>query len=112
MYPTFKGCTIIYADNEINPYLLEKGDIVIINLKGLEQKTTPYNIIVHRVIINNNKTQKIATRGDNNKIYNYTTQVDGFFDYNRVMGKVDKYYNLPIFMCEIRNYPKNFINRF
>lgn len=109
MKPTFGECVIVFVDKNVNPFDINEEDIVLVNLVGLDNKITDYDIIAHRVVINNNETRTIATRGDNDNIYNYTTQVDGFFDYDRILGNVDNYYNLPVFFCNIRNFPKNFL---
>lgn len=100
MNPTFNGCTLIISDKNLNMSEVSIGDIVILNITGVEVfQNSNLNKLAHRVV--NIKDGKIATRGDNDDIYIYETQIDGYFEYERVLGVEKYYYNLPRKICRL-----------
>ena len=105
MEPTFSGCTLVIANTIFIAEEISKGEIVVINILGVEEFiNTGYDKMSHRVYDNRLDLQRIVTRGDNDDIYTYPSQVDGMFEYDRVIGVVKYYYNLPDKVCNIRNF--------
>ncbi len=98
MKPTFNNCTLILIKNNINPLLVERGEIVLINISDVQTKFE-FEKIAHRVVNNDKIHKKISTRGDNNLTYDFPTQVDGYFDYERILGKVRYHLDIPTNFC-------------
>ena len=106
MFPTFSECTLLVVNTSVDPSNVIIGDIVVIDPDDEELE---FDKFAHRVIINDVENQLIATRGDNNAIYDFPSSVDGFFGYNLFVGKVEQYFDVPTNFCRgndswIKNY--------
>ena len=102
MKPTLRDCPLLVIDYSIDKNLIEEGEIALINISGIEavNPNITTDKIAHRVVENDVINQKISTRGDNNEVYLYPAQIDGRFDYSRVLGKVIFYVNFPKPICD------------
>ena len=96
MKPTFSDCTLVISNKNFPPKYTQEGNIAVIDISEQEAK---FDKIAHRVMSNNAETQMISTRGDNGSYYDYPSSIDGFFGYDKYLGKVEQYYALPPFFC-------------
>jgi len=96
MSPTFSECALLISDSNVNPFDVEVGDIVIIDIS---EQNAEFNKIAHRVVENNLINETIATRGDNDDFYDYPNSIDGFFGYDKFVGLVENHYDLPKVIC-------------
>lgn len=98
MNPTFGNCTLLIIEKNISLPQIEIGEIVLVNISGIPTGFD-FEKIAHRVVDHFYYSQKIATRGDNDNYYTTSEQSDGYFVYNRILGKVRYYIDLPSFFC-------------
>ena len=96
MKPTFSDCMILSVNNLIQPENIVVGNIVVIDILDENKE---FSKITHRVVSNNLTEKLISTRGDNNLFYDFSSSVDGFFGYNKFLGKVEYYFSLPEQFC-------------
>ena len=97
MAPTFSDCTLLVVNKQDLPEELLQGDIAVVDISDQQAE---FDKIAHRVVENLPLQQKFSTRGDNSAYYDFSSSIDGFFDYGKFGGKVDSYYILPSVICK------------
>jgi len=85
MEPTFGTCTLIVSEKNSLPQDAVVDDIVIVDVasEGLE-----FDRLAHRIVSNDSETMVFSTRGDNDDFYDFPSSIDGFFSYEKFLGKV------------------------
>lgn len=96
MSPTFNGCTLSLVNKQATGFDIDISDIVIVTDFD---ENIGYHKIAHRVVSNSIDEQRFSLRGDNNALYDFPSSIDGFFDYNMLDGKIERYWNMPKILC-------------
>ena len=99
MSPAINNCSLLLIKEKLEPKNIQIGEIIVLNVSDIENELLEYDVIAHRVVDNDIENSLIATRGDNSSKYTSPEQIDGYFHYDKILGKVSLYIKAPDMIC-------------